>query len=126
MIDVSFYWFLQSLTSYPVQQDRIDASQLATPRVWFQRQSQTTEVFVNGTPGQTDTVFDVEVCGEDIDAVQNLANTLRTSLNGYSGIMLFDRVLGTFVNEANDEYIFKNFDADDGFHVAAFQVQVIS
>ena len=125
MIDISFLNFLQTLTSLPIQQDLISAD-TSTARVWFQRQTFNQDVFLSGSPAIADTTFAVEVCSLDIDQCQTEATNIRTALNGYRGLMLFDLVLGCFVSDSADEYIPRNLNDDTGFHVASFQVQILT
>ena len=125
MIDVSFASFLGGLTTLPVQQDVISENQ-PNARVWFKKQTSNTNILNNGTPILDDTTFDVEVASLDIDLTQTEANNIRTALNGYRGMMLFDMVQGVFVSDAADDYIPRNLNADEGFHVAAFQVRILS
>jgi hypothetical protein len=125
MIDISFAQYLGTLTALPIQQGKIDETQ-PTARVWFQQQSSNTSVLNNGTPYLDDTIFDVEVASLDIDQAQREANTIRTALNGYRGLMIFQPVQGVFVSDAADDYIPRNLNADEGFQVCAFQVRIIS
>lgn len=125
MIDISLGFMLGTLTTLPVQQDVISAND-ASARVWFQRSEANTELFTDGSPGLTTTTFNAEVATLNIDQTQTEASNIRTALNGYRGWMGLDFVKAVFVLDAADDYIPRNLMADEGFHVAAFVVQIIT
>lgn len=123
-IDISFYSFLQSQTVLPVAQDVI-SEDVTTARVWFGRSQSNTQLLNNGQPMLYDTVFSVEVMSTNIDQMQTEANNLRTALDGYRGSMGMDTVLGVFVTDASDDYVPKNLNADEGWHVQAFSARIL-
>lgn len=123
-VDADFYNKLDSLTTYDVQQNVVNTDK-QTPYVWFQRRSELKDVFLNGSAGLSTIDFDVEVIGEDINAVETEALSLRNSLNGFAGLIGTTQVLGCFVNDADDDYISKTIAADTGVHVIAFEVTLI-
>jgi hypothetical protein len=124
MIDIDLQAYLATLTSLPVQQDVISEDK-GQPRIWFQRRNGNDDLFLSGAVALTETTFDVEVSGLDIDQVQATASEIKTGLNGFLGPMNGENVLGCFVNDQADDYISKSLNADDGYHVAAFSVQII-
>ena len=125
MIDTDFYAKLDGLTTAPVQQNVLSDNQ-PQPFVWFQRQYANTDLLLNAGAALYDTTYDVEVCGLDIDATAAIAENLKTSLHGFHGTMGGTNVLGMFVQDADDNYVQKNMNADEGFHVFAFQVQIMA
>jgi len=97
------------------------------PSVWWQRRTANTDVFLSGQPILNETNYDVEVYSTNIDQAASVADTLKDSLNGYFGVMGTSRVLGSFVEEANDDYIPKAAIADDtGLHNFSFFVRMIA
>lgn len=123
-VDTSLQAYMASLTDAPVQQN-VNSQDTVQPRVWFQRRSGNTDLFVDGTPSLTNTIYDVEVIGLDIDEVSGIADTLQTALNGKHGTMEGMIVLGIFVEDSDDEYEIRSIDTDDNWNVAAFSVRII-
>jgi uncharacterized protein YdbL (DUF1318 family) len=124
VIDISFETYLQTLTTWPVQQDVVSALDTEN-RVWFQRREANTELFTDATPMLTTSLFSVEVMSLDIDAVQTQATTMKAALNGFMGAMATDPVLICLVEDQADEYASKSLGDDSGIHVAAFQCRII-
>lgn len=125
MIDTGFVEYLGTLTDAPVQQNTI-SEDYAKPFVWFRRRSANVPLYLDGTPYTIkETFFDVEVIGEDLDEVQELTETLKLALNGHRGTWDGTVVAGCWVSEHNDDYIYKNMDADAGLHVASFETRVM-
>lgn len=124
-IDISLQTYLSSLTLWPVQQDVISVLDTEN-RVWFQRTTAVTDVFIDGTPALTTSTFDIEVMSLDIDLVQSAATTIKTALNGFIGMMATDQVLICLVEDQADEYESRNMGDDSGIHVAAFRANIIT
>jgi acylphosphatase len=124
VIDESFAKHLRTLTTVPVEKGFVSDDK-EPPWVYFQRALSNTETDLKGEVSTlTDTTFDVEVVGEDDDAVQTLAAALKAALNGYRGTMQGAVVLGAFVADHTDDYRPKSVDSDDGYFLAAFQVEM--
>ena len=125
MIDIVVGTYLQTLTSFPVQQDVIQQGDTES-RVWYQRTNATWELFTNGSAGLVETDFAVEVMGLNIDSVQTEADNIRSGLNGYQGTLSGTFVHAIFVEDASDDYESKNLGSDDGFHLVAYTIKVIT
>lgn len=116
--------------SVPVEQGKITDTR-GKPRVWLRRAGGATDIFLGGQKGLTETRFDVEVHGDDIGAVQGLADSIRAhhgdgGLNGFAGTLGTSEVLGVFVEDHADDYEPKGFAENDaGTHVAALDVNII-
>jgi hypothetical protein len=99
-------------------------------RVYFQRQTENQDLFQNGSACNKTTVFDVEVAALNDDATtQSMADTLKNALNGFQGAFGSANnswALGMFVSDHTDEYEPRLLDADEGYTIATFQVEVIT
>jgi hypothetical protein len=124
-LDVDFYNKLVTTSSLPVQQNTISESK-GEPRVWFGRQLQNKDLLANGSVALVNTTYDVEVTGLDIDVVEQKADAVKAAFHGFQGTMGSTKVLASFVNDANDDYIYKSLNGDEGFHSAAFSVQILT
>ncbi len=113
------------MTSAPVQQNYMSTDQ-AQPRVWYQRKQGDTHVLLSGSPYQSEVLFEVEVDGLDPDVAAGIATTIQDRMNGFFGIMGQTRVLGAFVEDAADDYQPRGINTDDGYHVFAFGVRIIT
>jgi hypothetical protein len=114
----------------PVQQNYASADK-TQPRVWVQRQQGDSELFLDGRPGPADTTYAVEVNALDPDAGAAVADAIQANaaaggLDGFRGTMNSTVVLGCFVGEASDDYVPRGLELDDGYHVFAFTVRVLT
>lgn len=123
-IDTDFAAYLSFLAMLPVQQNTISEDK-RQPYIWFQRQSDDADTFLDGTPALAETHYVVEVSGWSVDDVEATADMIKSSLNGYRGVLNFAFAHGCFVEQCSDDYIFRNEDEDLGNHVCAFTVRVI-
>lgn len=130
MIDTDFRGKLVALlpTGTTAEKGFISAGQ-PTTRVYFQRANENQEVFQSGAAQNKETIFDVEVAVLNDDAaVQSLADTLKSALNGFQGAFGNGNTwaLGMFVSDHSDDYQPRLLDADEGYEIATFQVMVIT
>jgi len=128
MIDTSFFSWLDSQTTWQIQEGKIDTEK-DDPFIWFRRASTVQFHLLNGTALDVfTTYFDVEVIGADIDAVQTQADSLKTALQSISPATV---VGSTFckaitVEDHEDDYLSKVvLNTDDGLHLASFSVKII-
>jgi len=69
--------------------------------------------------------FDVEVIGRDLDAVLDAADELRSHSKA-RGTFGDGTVQALFVRDHADDYLPRGiFDDDEGFHVAALQLEIV-
>ena len=130
MIDEDFRTALVGLlpSGTPIEKGVIGDEQTPT-RVYYQRSSGNQDVYLDGAPGLTTTVFDVEAAAlADDTTVQSLMATIKT-MHGYpaNGVALThgtSSILGIFVADHADDYQPRGVDADDGYVVAAVQISV--
>ena len=137
MIDEDFLYMLQnSITGVPsgtAVEKGVVSEEMPSTRIYFQRSDSEQDLMLNGNQALTTTVFDVEVAALDDNAVQPLAKSLKDVLNGYMGAFGSNYAdtanhsvaLGMFVSDHSDDYQPRVVDADDGYHVAAFQTKII-
>lgn len=127
-IDVDFTSWLQwqTFNQYPVEQNKIAEDYTTSPAIMFIRRDSNTDVYLGGSQGLNTTLFDVEVYGIDVDAVDAVVESIRPALNGFRGMMGFTTVLGAFVENHNDGYTPKiDLETDDGLHVQTFALKII-
>jgi hypothetical protein len=125
-VDIDLTAFLSMTANVPVEQNNISEMKTSTPQVYFARRPSQQELFLDGTPIMYDTNFDVEIYGEDIDAVESLADTLKPVLNGFRGNMGATTVLGMFVSDHAEEYTSKaEMSSSEGLHVATFALNIL-
>jgi len=96
------------------------------PRIWFRRAREETLKHMDTTSGPTESEWDVEVIGTDDDTVLDLAEVVRTTLDGYRGAFGSRTVQGVFVSDHDDEYIPRGVADEEGFTVAALRLRIFS
>lgn len=127
MIDEDFRTKLTQLlpAGTPIEKGLVSEEALPT-RVYYQVATSNQDTDLDGTQGLSETAFDVECAALSDDATaQTLAAAVKSALNGFHGKFGASSVaLGMFVSDHADDYQPRGVDADDGYHVAAFQVTV--
>lgn len=97
------------------------------PRIWYMRTDRQEEIDLAGTRGLFMTSnYDVEVSDLDIDSSISIADTIRTTLNGKYGTFGAGSVKGVFVDDHDDQYIPRSVGDDEGIHVSALRVRIVS
>lgn len=128
MIDEDFRTLMISIVpnGTVVEKSQVSMEQIST-RVYFNRSASTQDLHLNANQGLTETTFDIEVAALNDDATaQNMAATIKSSLNGYRSAFGNSSVaLGIFVEDHNDDYQSLLLNCDDGYFVAAMQAKVI-
>lgn len=127
-LDIDLQQQIQFLTfgQYPVEQNKIAEDYTTAPAIMFMKRDSNQDLFADGVPGLTYTEYDVEIYGEDIDAVDSVTETLRLALNGFRGQMGLTFVLGSFVSDHADDYTPKiELATDEGLNVQTFALQII-
>jgi hypothetical protein len=128
-IDEEFRDFVQSRAApgVPMEKGRVseELDFAATPvRIYFQRASENNDVYLNGQPLLTETVFDIEVGALDDDLVQPVAERIKDLCSGYRGAMGKRFAHSTYQQDQNDDYQPRLLDADAGIYGTTFQVAV--
>ena len=120
---------LSSLTTAPCQQN-YDSMDKVQPRVWYQRRQGNTNLYLDGSPADGETTYEVQVDSLDPDAGASIAETLRgqppSGLHGFRGAMGGTVVLGMFAEDASDDFAFRGVSLDDGYHSFGFTVRVLT
>lgn len=116
----------------PVEKGRVDADQVPTTRIQYQRATEDQETFLDGaTPGLGDVTFDVEIQALNDDDTQLIVAALKaiqpTGLNGFRGLIGGSTIWahGIFIGDHGDEYQPRLLNADEGYSVSTFQAQVL-
>jgi hypothetical protein len=96
------------------------------PFVWFGRARTEHEDVIDQAAGVAPfrETFDVEAIGLDVDAVEDVAEVLRTK-HCYRGTFGTGTVQGVFIRDHRDDYIPRGVLADDGSHVAALEFEIV-
>ena len=133
-IEEDLYSFLAAIpavttASAVVEKGRISATQGNT-RVYFQRDETTHDLLLAGTAGMTEDIFSVEVGTQSQATTRTIVDGIVAALNGWpangnTGTFPNNTVLGVFVSDQADDYEYKGFKADEGFYLAAVQVQIL-
>lgn len=132
-IEEDLYTFLTGVPAaagVPVEKGKVGATQGGT-RVYFQRDDGSTDVLLSGAPGMTEDLFSVEVGSLTQATTRAIVEGLKAALNGYpangytTSSFPNNVVLGVFVSDHADDYEYKGFKADEGFYLAALQVQIL-
>lgn len=126
-LDIDLQQYLRFWLHCTVEQNKISEETAATPCVTFIVRNDNQEQFLGGGDQIRVTEYDIEVYGEDIDAVDTLAAKARGLLNGFRGMMGLTTVLGGFVRDQDGNYVPKASHAtDEGLHVNSFVWKVIT
>jgi hypothetical protein len=113
--------------AHVIEQNTIPENQ-PVPRIWYQRSSQEVERDAAGAAVLTRSTWDMEVISDDIDECLNIADAVKTRLDGHFGLFgsTSETVKGVFVRDHDDEYLVKGLGENEGAHVAALSVEIIS
>jgi len=95
-------------------------------RIWFARRSEEKELTVSGGDLLTTTNFDLECISTDIDSAIDLADVVKAELHGYQGTFGSGYVGAVFVTDHTDDYEPYNLSEDEGCHVAALDIEILS
>jgi hypothetical protein len=125
-LDTDFHSWLVSLSGGAPVQQNYESEDKTQPRVYWQRREANTDLFNNGASAISTTDYVVEVAGLDPDATATIADNIKTTSNGVLGVIGGTRVLMMAVHDATDDYIPKSMDADEGFHVYSFTVELLT
>ncbi len=96
-----------------------------TPRIWYQQQSESEEVDLDGSGGLSEAAFDIEVISDDVDEAQDIARAIKRFLNGKYGTFGTQTALGCFVEDHNDDYVPRGIGDETGYHVAAINATIM-
>lgn len=92
----------------------------AYPHIWFRIASDTEERTMDGVGGLHEATVDMECVGASQSSVQNVADAVKTRLDGYRGTMGNMTCQAAFLRDKDDDYVPFSIQSDDGAHVAAF------
>lgn len=95
------------------------------PRIWYGRASQEEPRDFDGEGGLVFSLWDIEVQSDDNAEMIAIADAVKALLDGYSGAMGDQTIQGSFVNDHDDDYVWKSVGADDGIFAAALLVRIV-
>lgn len=135
MVDEDLRTYLATLLptgrTIPVEKGKVSMTQPPL-RVYFDRADANRDVDQGGQGGLYETWFDIEVAALDDEASPvTIAQGIKDGvgavlgLNGFRGTMANTFVHGAFAFDQNDDYQPRVLDADEGYYVSAFRLQVI-
>lgn len=109
-----------------------DGTPVDGPYIWLSNYSEEDladlDAFDDSASTLTKYSFDLEVCGEDIDAVKELARLVKKRLRGHAGTFGSDPAgtcQGIYIENKGDDYIAINsLDVEDQIVVVAFDVTI--
>jgi len=96
-----------------------------SPRIWYGRAAQEEPRDLDGNGGLVFSTWDIEVQSDDLDDMLNITDAVKGRLDAYAGLMGDQTIQGSFVNDHDDDYIWKSVGADSGVHAAALLVQIV-
>ncbi len=102
----------------------IEMENAPVPRIWYGRGGEENERELDGTSGLITSQWNVEVISDDLDECQDIAAAVRGYLDAKRGAFGTQTVLGTLVEEQNDEYTPQGVGSEEGFNVAALSVTI--
>lgn len=109
-----------------VEQGKVSENYTTSPAIYFNRINSDVELFLGGEAGLYDSNYDVEVYGEDIDKVEDMAQALISALHGFMGKMGYTTVQAAFVTDHSEDYASKvAMETDEGINVSHFALQII-
>lgn len=92
----------------------------ARPNVWFRIASDTEERTMDGVGGLHQAQGDIECVGLTETSAQNVADAVKTRLDGYKGTIGTATCQAAFLRDKDDDYIPYSNQSDEGSHVVAF------
>ena len=95
-----------------------------TPRIWYQRDSEREETDLSGEGGLVESQWNIEVHSTSDDARFDIADALKTRMNGYYGPFGSRTVQGVFIEDHDDDYIPRGIGSEEGFYVAALSARI--
>lgn len=126
-LDQAFGQWVSALTGITFQQS-FDAQSKVLPRGLFYTTDDTTTTLCTGpTKAHQITVMTVEIIDVDIDSAQSISQSLRTTINGFRGLLGGIWIAAAFVEQASDDYVSKALlQTDENLNVALFHVRIFS
>jgi len=96
----------------------------ARPNVWFRIASDTEERTVDGVGGLHEATADVECVGVTESSAQDVADAIKTRLDGYRGTMGNATCQAAFLRDKDDDYLPYSNLSDEGAHVVSFTLNL--
>ena len=93
--------------------------------IWFARATTSGEDALDDDSGTKPfrQIFDLEVISKDIADTNTVAD-LITAKRLHRGTFGVGKVQGVFIDDHSDDYIPRGVNSDDGWHIAAFQLDI--
>ncbi len=107
-----------------VQQNKI-VQGTEPPFIYYQRSVEETVKATDGSNLTKESRFDIECISNDVDEALDLAEAVKSALDGHQGAIGNSHAQATFVADHTDDYIPKTNAADSGLHFAAIDVRII-
>lgn len=94
------------------------------PNIWFRVAMDTEERTMDGVGGLHEATCDVECVGVTELSAQNVADAIKTRLDGYKGTMGTATCQGAFLRDKDDDYLPYSNQSDEGAHVVSFTLNL--
>ena len=95
----------------------------ARPHIWFRVARDEEPRTMDGVGGIHDSNIDIECVGATEASAQDVADAVKTKLDGYSGSAGSSTIRGAFISDKSDEYVPFSIPTDEGVHVVAFDMR---
>lgn len=96
----------------------------AKPHVWFRVASDTEERTMDGVGGLHEAQVDVECAGLTETSAQDVADAIKTRLDGFKGTVGNATAQAMFLRDKDDDYLPFSNQSDEGVHVVSFSLQM--
>lgn len=121
-----FSWLQTNLPTVVAEQNKLSQAALSGVRFWYIRRSSEAQLSLSGDDfGIREETFDMEVICENIATAMTTRQTIKDALHGFRGDLSGTTIQAMFVEDADDNYLPHNLDADAGAHVAALDMRII-
>ena len=92
----------------------------AMPHLWFRVSRDTEARTLDGVGGMHEADVDIECVGLTETSAQDVADAVKTKLDGYKGSSGSSTISAAFLSDKSDDYQPFSIPADQGVHVIAF------
>ena len=110
---------ITALTSTRIHYNALPQSS-AFPHVWFRVASDTEPRTMDGVGSMHEADVDIECVGLTETSAQDVADSIKTKLDGYKGSAGSSTIQAAFLADKSDDYEPFSIPADQGVHVIAF------
>lgn len=112
-------WNAGALARVGVVEQNTVREQAPDPRIWFQREREETDWYLDADEGLTESTWNIEV-HSSIDSERfAIADAIKSVLDGQYGTFGSRTVQSCFVEDHDDDYVPRGVASEEGVYVAA-------